>query len=198
MKNKHIMKNISMYTGMLCMILFGMTACTNNQKADDSKEIAEEHNEQKFDSNDKKEKDAKFLVNAAEIHLEEIQLGQYAQSNSTEPEVKKMGKIMEAEHTKSLNDLKELASKKSITIPVSLTEDNKDAYKDLSNKSGQDFDKEYCDKMVEGHKKAIEKFENASTESEDAEIKAWAAATLPVLRSHLDHAITCQNKLEKK
>lgn len=197
MKNQHVIKNSLIYSGILSITLFGMISCTNSQKTEDTKEMAEEHNEQKFDSN-REEKDAQFLVNAAEIHLEEIQLSQIAQSNSTEPEVKKMGKIMESDHTKSLNDLKELASKKSITIPTSLTEDNKDAYKDLSNKSGEDFDKEYCEKMVEGHKKAIEKFEDASAKSEDAEIRAWAEASLPVLRSHLDHALTCQNKIEKK
>ena len=197
MKNIKISESFLFQVIAISMVVFGMISCTNN-RMDDSKEVAEEHNDQKFDNNQEKEKDAQFLVNAAEIYLAEIQLGQFAQNNGAEPSVKKMGKMVESDHAKSFNDLKELALKKSITIPTSLTEEGKDAYKDLSNKSGEEFDKEYCDKMVAGHKKAIEKFENASTESEDADIKAWAASSLPVLRSHLDHALTCQNILEKK
>ena len=51
--------------------------------------------------------------------------------------------------------------------------------------------------MVNGHKDAITMFDKASTESIDEDIKAWAIAMLPVFRTHLDHAITCQEKCEK-
>lgn len=176
--------------------MIGASACENSKKAEDTKEVAEEHNEAKFDDT-KREKDAQFLVNAAEINLEEIALGQLAQNTSMMTDVKELGKMMESAHSKSLNDLKALAKKKIITIPTSATDDAKDAYEKLSSKSGSDFDNKYCDMMVKGHKDAISVFEKASTESNDAEIKDWAASMLPELRKHLDHAITCQKKCEK-
>lgn len=71
------------------------------------------------------------------------------------------------------------------------------AYKKLNDKSRNDFDKAYCEMMVSGHKDAIALFEKASTEATDSDIKAWAAATLPTLRAHLDHALTCQKNIEK-
>jgi len=47
---------------------------------------------------------AQFLVRAAEIDLEEIQVGQLAQKKSTMIDVQELGKMMETEHTKSLSD----------------------------------------------------------------------------------------------
>ena len=112
-------------------------------------------------------------------------------------EVKDMGKMLEADHTKALSDLKVLAAKKQVSIPTALTDDGKDAEKKLADKKGKDFDKEYCDMMVNGHKAAIEKFEKAAADANDAEVKAWASSMLPGLRTHLDHALTCQKNCAK-
>ena len=175
----------------IAMIVMMVSACS--QQPEDTKEVAEDRNDEKFETN-KSEKDAQFLVNAAEINLMEIQLGQLAASKATAQDVKDLGTMMETEHSKSLEDLKALAAKKSVSLPTSATEDGQDHYKKLADKTGNDFDKDFCDMMVDGHKNAIEKFEKASTDSEDAEIKEWATATLPALRNHLDHALTCQEK----
>lgn len=183
---------------VLLILLFSITvvSCSNSQKGEDTKEIAEEHNDAKFEDNDK-EKDAQFLVNAAEINLEEISLGQLAQKNGNTADLKELGKMMEAGHTKSLTELTLLAQQKLITIPTSSTNDAQESHKKMDKKSLENFDKEYCDKMVKSHKDAISLFEKASTESTDSDIKAWATLTLQELRTHLDHALTCQQKLEK-
>src|SRR4051812_40051596 len=96
------MKNIvfpSIFKTAFVAVLFGTFSCGNNEKPTDTKEIAQEQNEAKFDDADK-EKDAKFLVKAAEINLEEIQLGQLAQEKATLTDVKELGKMMEQSHKK--------------------------------------------------------------------------------------------------
>ena len=186
------------FDGMLIVIIMGLTlaACNNNaQSPEDTKEVAEESNEAKFDDNEQ-ENDAEFLVDAAEINLEEIELGKLAQTNGVTADVKDMGKMMVDQHTKTFNELKDLAASKNMTIPTSLTEENQDDYKKLADKTGNDFDKEYCDMMVKGHKDAIDRFEKASNKANDAEIKQWAATTLPALRTHLEHAEACRDKVK--
>ncbi len=84
-----------------------------------------------------------------------------------------------------------------MSLPTSQTENGKEAYKNLNEKSGNDFGKEYSSMMVNGHKKAIELFEKASTDCTDPDIKAWAIATLPILRTHLDRAMVCEKQCEK-
>lgn len=176
-------------------VMFGNSSCSNN-KPEDTKEIAENKNDAKFDNN-KNEKDAQFLVNAAEISREEISLGQLAQQSGKTTHVKELGKMMEDAHTKSLSDLTALAKTKNISIPTSQTENGQDAFKKLNDKSGNDFDKAYTDMMVSGHKDAIALFETASTESTDLDIRAWATTNLAELRTHLDHSMICQKECSK-
>jgi putative membrane protein len=180
-------------------LMGGLVSCgNNNAKTDaDTKEVAEDKNDAKFDSA-KKEKDAQFLVNAAEINLEEIKLGQLAQQRAMTNDIKSLGKMMVEGHTKALSDLKSLAQSKTISIPDSATNDATDAYDKLQKMKGTDFDKKYCDMMVDGHKNAIDKFEKAASDASDPQIKQWASSMLPNLRKHLDQSMTCQNKLGKK
>lgn len=182
-------------TTLAIVAIIGTTSCKDNQ-AVDTKEVAEEKNEQKFETRNS-EKDAQFLVDAAAINREEISLGQLAQKNGSSKHVKELGKMMEDEHTKSLAELTALAKTKNISLPTSQTEDGQDAYKKLSEKTGNDFGKAYSNMMVSGHKDAISLFENASNECKDADIKAWATSSLPGLRTHLDQSVTCQKECEK-
>jgi putative membrane protein len=188
---KTALLQVTFVTGILLI-----TSCGFNQNSDDTKDVAEERNEAIFDDNDQ-ENDAQFLVNAAENNLEQIQLGQLAQQKGSTTQVKELGKTMEDAHTKSQNDLTALAKSKMITIPNSPIDDAQDAYKDLNEKTGDDFDEAYADMMVSKHEDAIEVFEEASTDSYDADIKNWATATLPVLRTHLNHSIECQKKTDE-
>lgn len=197
MKNKRNYLKAAFIDGSIMLTMFfGLASCSNSSKPDDTKDVAEDHNEAKFE--DKKSEDnAQFLVDAAEINLMEIQLGNLAMERGSSADVKDLGKMMADAHSKTLDDLKSLASKKSVSIPVAMTDDGQSAYKKLSDKSGKDFDKDFCDMMVDGHKEAITKFEKASQDSTDADIQQWASATLPALRDHLDHALACQEKCKK-
>lgn len=40
--------------------------------------------------------------------------------------------------------------------------------------------------MVDDHKKDVDLFKDASESADDADLKNWAAKTLPVLQKHLD------------
>lgn len=179
---------------VVILLIFLVSSCNNEKKPEDTKVVAEEHNDAKFDNS--KEKDAQFLVTAAEINLEEIQLGQLAQKKGMLVDVKDLGKMMEKEHSGAMKDLQALAAKKQITIPATITDNGKDDLKKLSDKTGKDFDKAYCNMMVDGHKGAIDKFEKASNNATDGDIKAWAASMLPALRIHLDHANACEKKFK--
>ncbi|MEL1242929.1 DUF4142 domain-containing protein [Flavobacterium sp. DGU11] len=196
------MKKISMFSktllgaAVLTMSL-GTVSCKKENKEEDTKEVAEDANEAKFDDvNDDKEDDSEYLVSAAEVDMKEIELGKLAQQKSTNADVQALGKMMVAQHEKASAETKALAAKKNITLPAALTEKGQDAYKDLNDKTGHDFDKAYADKMVEGHEKMIEKMEKASEKATDADIRMWAANMLPTLRTHLEHAKMTKEKVD--
>ena len=190
------MKNSVTLTWTIALVMALSVGCSNSRKPEDSKEIAEDKNEAVIEDR-KDEKDAQFLVDAAEINLEEISLGQLAQAKGSMKDVQELGKMMETDHTKTLSDLKALADKKSIAIPTTITEKGQKKYNDMNEKSPKDFDKDYCEAMVKGHKDAIDKFEKAATDCKDADIRAWASSVLPALHTHLEHATACEEKVKK-
>lgn len=202
------MKNILNFNSILLQSIFFagsvilISSCSENNTTD-SKEVAEQENIETLSTNDEaivvvdNDNGMKFLMEVAEMQLEEISLGKLAQQKGNTPHVKELGKMMEMGHGKSLAELSTLAQSKSISIPTSVTEDSKDAYNKLNDKTGNDFGKAYSDMMVEHHEDAIELFEKASTDSTDPEIKAWATEKLSGLRTHLEHAKTCKEECDK-
>lgn len=181
---------------VLCIsaMLLSFGACKETPKAADTEEVAEDMNKPKDDMS--KERDEEFMMKVAEHNLEEIALGQLAVQKATDPDVKSFGQMMVDAHTKAQSELTALAAKKSIAVPMAATQDVQDAVKNMSDKTGLDFDKDFSDRMVRGHKDAIDKFENmANNDNSDAEIKAWASSMLPTLRTHLQQAEAIQKKI---
>jgi putative membrane protein len=175
-------------TLLITIVLFGMTSCRHTQNAEEYSDVC-------FDININHNNDIQFLINVAKINLEAIYLSSLAQQKCIMADVKELGKMMEKMHRNSLNGLTELAAKKAVPLPTSLKV--KSTCEGLSNKSGINFDKEYCEKMVNRHLTAIAMFEELYQESNDTEIKEWAISILPLLRKHLNYAIICQNACTK-
>ena len=180
----------------LVLAMVSANISCNTNKTEDSKEKAEDANDANFEKNSN-EKDARFLVDVAEMNMEEINLGKLSQVKGTHSSVKELGKMMETSHIAAMASLTALAKSKMITLPTSTTDDVNEAYQKLDKKSGKEFDKDYADMMVEGHKHAIKLFEKAAAECVDIEIKTFASESLPELRTHLDQALKCQKECEE-
>lgn len=180
------------------LIIIFLQSCKNETKQEDTKEVAEDTNEAKFDSIADKKDDSEFLVDIAEVNLAEIEIGKLAQTKSTNPEVVKFGKMLVDDHTKSASEVSALATAKNFTLPTSITEDGKEEYSKLSEKSGTDFDKKFIDMMIDGHQKAIDTLREASEEAEDEDIKLWASKSIAGFTAHLEHAKRIKQDLDKK
>jgi putative membrane protein len=61
--------------------------------------------------------------------------------------------------------------------------------KTLSTGDKSKFDERYAKQFgIAAHKDTIRLFEKAASKAKDAEVKAWAAQTLPSLKHHLEMA----------
>jgi putative membrane protein len=177
---------------LAALILAGMFSCGGNQnKQEDPKDVAAEQNEDKFDDSDK-EKDTDFAIAAADGGMLEVELGKLAQQKASSPEVKKFAQMMIDDHTKANDELKALASSKNISLPASLSDKNSDRIKDMQEKSGAEFDKDYIDFMVNDHQDDIDKFEKQAENGKDADLKSWAAGKVTTLKHHLEMAKATQ------
>ena len=147
------------------------------------------------DSTMKNDDNAEFLTDAAGGGMLEVQLGQLAKTNAASKAVKDFGAMMVRDHSNANAQLKTLASKKNVALPATLPDKLQKHVDDLSKKTGADFDKDYINLMVDDHQDDIKMFEKcAKSDKEDADIKTFAAKTLPTLYKHLDAAKALKNK----
>jgi Predicted outer membrane protein len=137
-----------------------------------------------------------FWKNAARMDMAEIALGNLALQKSQNEEVKKFAQMMVDEHTKTSEELKSLAAAKNVTLPSDLESRHQDALDRLNSRSGADFDRQYMRQMVGDHERAVKMYQRQSERGTDAELKDFAAKTLPALQTHLQTARAVQGSLK--
>lgn len=186
------MKKLMSIVFIGCMGIF--SACNSGTTAEDTVDSAKDANDSMM-SNDTSnlnpaapvtQEDANWSTEVANAGMTEVELSKLAQTKATSQRVKDFANMMVADHTKANDQLKQLAATKNITLPAGLSNDSQDNLDKLNKKSGSDFDKAYVDMMLDDHKKAVDKFQKASNDLKDPDLKNFVAQTLPTLQMHLD------------
>ena len=150
----------------------------------------------------------RFLEKMGHVGAAEIKLGQLAAERASNAEVKQFGRRMVADHQKANAELKQVASKMSVTLPAQPDEKHQELADRLAKMKGAEFDREYMKAMVDGHEEVARELERHARPGErsvgttgdaavgaDASVSAWASKTLPDVRQHLEQARKIQEKL---
>jgi putative membrane protein len=139
--------------------------------------------------------DTKFATAAALGGMEEVELGRLAAQKGASDEVRQFGQRMVDDHSKANQDLTQVASAKGLTLPSALDAKHQADVQKLSALSGDKFDREYVGMMVKDHRKDVAEFQKESTGGADADIKSFAARTLPVIQEHLQMIERIRDKM---
>lgn len=129
--------------------------------------------------------DAKAMKNLAEANLAEIGAGKLAADKASSPQVKQFGQRMVDDHTKMLDDLKQLAQSKGVELPGSPGMGDKAHELGLRSKSGKDFDKEYMSEMVKDHEKDVKETADLAQKVKDPELKSAIEKAHGKIQQHL-------------
>lgn len=132
--------------------------------------------------------DQAFLTEAASAGHMEVELGRIAQKHASSDRVKEFGQRMVDDHSKAGEDLKQVATRKSIMLPPTMNAMHRKAVDRLSKLRGKDFDRAYMQTMVKDHEEDVGKFRKEAETAADPDVKEFATKTLPTLESHLDMA----------
>jgi putative membrane protein len=127
--------------------------------------------------------DAAFVKKAAAGGMMEVAIAKLGQEKAEHADVKAFAAMLEKDHTAANADLKELASSKQIVLAESAA--HGPVHAKLEKLSGAAFDRAFVAAMVEDHVKDVKAFEKAASGAADADVKAFAAKTLPTLKAHL-------------
>jgi putative membrane protein len=139
--------------------------------------------------------DQQFINDAAKGNRAEIELAKIVVSKAKSPDVKKFAQMMVDDHTKALNELKQVAQKENITLPDGIPEDAQSLKTKLDSENGKQLEKDYMDGMVQDHQKDVQEFQDAKDKLQDPNVKKWADKTLPVLQKHLKRAQQVDEKV---
>ena len=189
--NRYSCKNANTVL-LILALLVSVFSCTTKESPPESKDIAEEKNDEKFDTRSS-EKEAQFVVDAISNSYAEIRLTELAEQRAIDANVKAAAIELNKEHSGLLARLKEYAVKKAISIPTEASERDKDSVEKLT--SDKNFDKAWCKEAQRINKETIDSFEKASASLDDAELKTWADNKLPGIRRAHDKIMACESRL---
>jgi putative membrane protein len=130
-----------------------------------------------------------FVKAVAMSDMFEIQASKIAEDKGNAGE-KSFAVQMVTDHTKTSDQLKALVKSKelNVTLPTALDSSHQSKLDKLQKESGKDFNSDFDAIQVSAHKDAVSLFERYAKGGDNADLKAWAAQTLPALQHHLDMA----------
>ena len=128
-----------------------------------------------------------FITDAIQGDNSEIALGQVAQQNAADPQVKQFGQTLVADHTQAKEQATAVAKSLNVTPPDGPAKEAVDEKTKLSKLSGAAFDKEFASYMVTDHQKDISEFQDEAN-AKNGPASDLATKQLPVLKKHLEMA----------
>jgi putative membrane protein len=127
--------------------------------------------------------DRRFILKAIDGGMAEVEIGKLAQEKASSDKVKEIGRMLDADHSKAGEQLKQIAQQKGVTLPAERKTSEKQMRR-YSKLSGEEFDREFLRRQFRHHEEDIRQFERVAEKSDDSDLKSFASATLPTLRKH--------------
>lgn len=132
--------------------------------------------------------DVEFVKHEAAAGMATVKIAGLGVKKATRPEVKTFAEMIVKDHTAANAELTKLAATKGVELSAVLDSKHAEMFQKLEQYSGTEFDKEFLDVAVSGHKKCVGRFEDAAKDSQDNDVKMWAVKMLPALQAHLAQA----------
>ena len=137
--------------------------------------------------------DRAFLAEATKGNRGEVALARLAQQQADSQAVRDLAQAIETDHHQANETLQSIAaSVGAADNDTELEPKHRQLQERLSRLAGAAFDRVYASEMVKDHQKDIRAYEKASRQLQHADLKAYATASLPKLKQHLEHARTVQ------
>ena len=128
----------------------------------------------------------RFLTEAIQGDLAEMNIGKLAQDKGQADEVKQFGQMLERDHGDHLKEAEQMAEQMGITAPNTPSAEQLATHDILAKLFGAAFDKEFKRAMVKDHQEDIAKYRRQAQGK--GPLAQFAQQTVPTLEKHLKHA----------
>jgi putative membrane protein len=132
---------------------------------------------------------AEFVKKVAISDMFEIESSKLVEPNA-DADTKPFAAKMIKDHEQTSSELKAMvqSGKVKAELPQALDDEHQKKLDGLRAMTGTQLDKAYDDVQKQAHKDAVDLFEKYAQGGDNADLKAWAAKTLPHLKEHLSMA----------
>jgi len=134
--------------------------------------------------------DRAFMQMAARANMTEAHIGQIAETQASESQVKDFGQKLIHDHTDAYAELTALAAKTGESIPKGIDVRKISTVEQLVKLKGKRFDHQFVQAEIRDHEKAIADFKREAQHGQDPDVKAYASKMIPALEGHLRLAKT--------
>ena len=131
--------------------------------------------------------DQEFLTEAIQAGVAEVQLSELALEKSQDEQVRQFAERMVQDHTAANQQLVGLAEAAGNTPPTEMDQKHHALHQQLSQLSGEEFDRQYMQGQVQEHEAAVELFASEANQP-TGPVDQLAGELLPTLRQHLQMA----------
>lgn len=140
--------------------------------------------------------DAKVLSQIHMTNEAEMKIGQLAESKGQSEQVREYGRRLHNDHHFSDNKVSALAEKIGVALtrprpgtPAAKTaEQDAQLFQRLKDAQGPDFDQQFLQAMIKGHRQAIGMLQGALVSLRDPDVQGLVQRLIPILRQHLQIA----------
>ena len=133
--------------------------------------------------------DRRFMEEAAVSGQFALQAAQLASTKSGDPAVKDYANVMVDYRTGANRELMALAQSKGLELSNAPSRAMRREIEELGKKMGGEFDEEFVRKVgVKEHEKEIKRYQEASKNVKDMQLKTWIDKALPTREQHLAQA----------
>lgn len=133
--------------------------------------------------------DADFAMKAAGGGLAEVEASRTVSEKTANESVRQFAQMLVNDHAAANQELVRIAQAKQLILPTAPDVAHQEALAKLKSAMGTESDRIYVqDFGLKAHQDAVALFEREANEGMDPELKAFAAKTLPSLKTHLEHA----------
>jgi putative membrane protein len=181
--------NILIINCLLLLMFIMMASCSNTLTYQE----ALSKNERRIDDPEKLH-DARFLVDAKSFNMLEMKLTENAVTSAYASAVVDLARQSLEDYKDMEDDLETIARKEKIALPTMMDDKHQAFQYEVVNSDREDFDKKFIEMMRKMNEENKEQYLNMATEAKDADIRAFAARKLDLLRAHA----TRMDEVEKK
>ncbi len=139
--------------------------------------------------------DQMFLRSEARSSAYEVAIAQLAQGRASDPEVKAYADTLVKDHEAYDSTLRDLATKKGMTLELGLSAQSKVALERLSRQRGRSFDRTFITEAVRVNSAAIRAFRAEAARTSDPDIRAFVNDHLAMDERHDATASALARKL---